>query len=175
MLLSDCHYDTACCSPMPDKDICVCFSGHRPDSLPWGYDEKDLRCAKIKASLEEQIRFFYSKGKRCFISGMAEGIDTYAAEIVLRLAGELEGLQLICVFPYPQLGRVRQQCIAECASRMIVLFPEYSAGCMNARNRFLVNSSSAIIAVYTGNAKSGTGSTLRMAVENGLSSSVIGV
>lgn len=25
-----------------------CFTGHRPQSLPWGFNENDIRCKKMK-------------------------------------------------------------------------------------------------------------------------------
>ena len=31
------------------------FTGHRPQRFPWGYNESDPRCAKLKASLVSEI------------------------------------------------------------------------------------------------------------------------
>ena len=42
---------------MGGADTC-CFTGHRPDKLPWGTREEDPRCAALKgriaAALEEE-------------------------------------------------------------------------------------------------------------------------
>ena len=61
------------------------FTGHRPKKLPWGYNETDVRCVALKVALERQIRSLVQEGVTDFLSGMAEGIDLLAAEIVLNL------------------------------------------------------------------------------------------
>ena len=32
---------------MPARQMTVCFSGYRPEKLPWGYDECDPRLSLI--------------------------------------------------------------------------------------------------------------------------------
>ena len=67
------------------KKTC-CFTGHRPQSLPFGFNENNARCAALKKALREQIIYLIEKENVThFISGMAIGIDMYAAEIVLDL------------------------------------------------------------------------------------------
>jgi len=153
---------------MPPKDECAAFTGHRPQSLPWGRDESDPRCIALKAELSSRIRLAYSEGKRYFLSGMADGVDTYAAEAVLQLADELEGLRLIAVFPYGSGTGVRQRRIAKRAYITFSLCPQYVAGCMQARNRFLVDNCSELICVYSGGSSGGTAATMRMAAEKGI-------
>lgn len=77
----------------------VAFTGHRADSLPWGFNESSDECLKLKAGLLRAIRCAYTEGKRCFLSGMASGVDIYAAEAVLQLRETLPGIALVCVFP----------------------------------------------------------------------------
>ncbi|MBQ6869912.1 MAG: DUF1273 domain-containing protein, partial [Alistipes sp.] len=60
------------------------FSGHRKIT--------DIDTGK----LELAIRLLYSDGYRTFTSGMAEGFDLLAAQTIIKLKGELEGLKLIC-------------------------------------------------------------------------------
>ena len=62
-----------------------CFTGHRPDKLPWGRDEADPRCLLLKEDLEAALDRAYQAGFRHFISGMAQGADLYFAEAVLAL------------------------------------------------------------------------------------------
>ena len=75
------------------------FTGHRPKKLPWGYNEKDMRCVALKAELERQIRLLIQEGVMDFLSGMAEGIDLLAAEIVLNLRAEYPDIKLHCILP----------------------------------------------------------------------------
>ena len=38
---------------MPDQTCC--FTGHRPQSFPWKYNEADPRCVLLKFRLKRQI------------------------------------------------------------------------------------------------------------------------
>ena len=70
---------------MSDNKVC-CFTGHRPQSLPFGFNEQDERCIKLKRLLRKDIeRQITEEGVTHLISGMAIGVDMYAAEIVLDL------------------------------------------------------------------------------------------
>lgn len=53
-----------------------CFTGHRPEKL--GIPEK-----QVKEKLRKAIRQAIEDGFTTFISGMARGVDMWAAEIVL--------------------------------------------------------------------------------------------
>ena len=60
------------------------FTGHRPKGL--GYPESDGRCNALKRLLRLLVRrLIQEQGVSHFISGMAQGVDQYAAEIVLEL------------------------------------------------------------------------------------------
>ena len=62
------------------------FTGHRPQNLPFRFDETDERCLRLKVELRKLIvQMIEQKNVTHFISGMALGIDTYAAEMVLDL------------------------------------------------------------------------------------------
>ena len=76
------------------------FTGHRPKKLPWGYNEADVRCVALKAALEREIRLLIQEGVTDFLSGMAEGVDLLAAEIVLHLRSEYPSVKLHCILPY---------------------------------------------------------------------------
>lgn len=62
------------------------FTGHRPQSLPFGFNEADERCIALKQKLRDEIiRQIEENGVTHFITGMAIGVDMFAAEIVLGL------------------------------------------------------------------------------------------
>ena len=63
----------------------VCFTGHRPEKL------KQSESVIVKA-LETAIKEAIADGKNVFISGMARGVDIWAAEIVLR-GQDIRGLE----------------------------------------------------------------------------------
>ena len=73
-----------------------CFTGHRPEKL-------DQPERVIVAALEREIRAAVDDGFVTFISGMARGVDIWAAEIVLRLKADGLPIHLICASPYQGL------------------------------------------------------------------------
>lgn len=75
---------------MKKKMKTCAFTGHRPQNLPFGFNEEDERCIDLKKTLREQIiNLIENEGVTHFISGMAIGVDMYAAEIVLGLESVL--------------------------------------------------------------------------------------
>ena len=75
------------------------FTGHRPKGL--GYPESAGRCAALKEKLRSLIiRMMEEEGVTHFISGMAQGVDMYAAEIVLELKKQHPQITLECAIPY---------------------------------------------------------------------------
>lgn len=52
------------------------FTGHRPQNLPFGFNEEDERCIDLKKTLREQIiNLIENEGVTHFISGMAIGVE----------------------------------------------------------------------------------------------------
>ena len=70
---------------MRGRPCTCCFTGHRPEKLPWGSDESDPRCTALKKKLSDAVEAAYEEGMRHFICGMARGCDFYFAEAVIEL------------------------------------------------------------------------------------------
>lgn len=155
------------------RELSVSFTGHRPQKLPWGRNESDERCLDFKRRLDAEIIKAYEHGARCFLSGMAEGVDIIAAEEVLRLSGELPGIKLIAVFPYGTGENARIRRAAERAERVVAISEKCVTGCFAARNRFLVSNSVKLIAGFGGDINSGTGQTVKMALDRGLEIAIL--
>lgn len=75
------------------------FTGHRPASYPWKYDEQAEACKKLKAVLFSQIKALAEAGVTHFLSGMAQGADLWAAQAVLTLREANPALNLHCILP----------------------------------------------------------------------------
>ena len=144
-----------------------CFTGHCPEKL--GVSE-----GKIKTALEKEIRAAVSEGYTVFISGMARGVDLWAAEIVLRLRKQGEGVRLICAVPYlgfelrwAQFWQNRYQAVLARADLVKFICSEYSKNCFQIRNQWMVDHASRVIALYNG-ASGGTRNTVNYALACGV-------
>jgi uncharacterized phage-like protein YoqJ len=141
----------------------VCFTGHRPEKLmrfEW----------LIKRDLEKQIRQAIADGLDVFITGMARGVDIWAAEIVLKLRRKGAPIKLICACPYEGFeerwesswqNRYRE--ILNEADLVRYICPDYSTDCFQIRNEWMVNHSARVIAVFN-NKPSGTMNTIEYAI-----------
>lgn len=79
-------------------EVCA-FAGHRPKSFPWKFDESAPDCVALKKILAEQIIALADGGVTEFISGMALGVDLWAAQIVLDFRKKNPLLKLYCALP----------------------------------------------------------------------------
>lgn len=152
----------------------ACFSGHRPEKLPWRSNEEDERCAELKERLKNAVETAVSEGFTHFITGMAQGVDVYAAEAVLSVRMENPKITLECAVPYKGQGKGRSAAekarydgILKASDKVTTICEKYLPGCMQRRNRYLVKNSSLLIAVFSG-ASGGTCQTIRLANERGI-------
>lgn len=157
-----------------DRAATCCFTGHRAEKLPWRYDEGDLRCRELKRTLADVLDTLYESGFRHFICGMAVGADMYFGEAVTALRERRPGVTLEGAVPFsgqekrwPERSQARYYRLAEACDRLTVLSPAYTAGCMGARNRYMVDHSALLLAVYDGR-PGGTKNTIRYAVSQGV-------
>ena len=141
----------------------ACFTGHRPEKLT--RNERD-----IKKDLEKEIRQAVADGLNVFITGMARGVDIWAAQIVLQLRREGHGVRLICACPYDgfesgwsQEWQRQYKEILSAADFVKYVCEGYSRSCFQTRNEWMVNHSARVIAVFNGE-KSGTKNTIDYAI-----------
>ena len=152
------------------------FTGHRPKSFPWGYDENAPSCVLLKEVLASQISALAEQGVTDFLSGMAQGVDLWCAQIVLDLRKTNPALKLHAILPcegqerkWTASAQEHYRSILAQANEVIYVGQEYSRNCMLKRNRYLVDHSSILLAVYNGTWLSGTGATVRYARQLGRS------
>ena len=123
------------------------FTGHRPQSLPFGFDESDKRCTSLKSVMRDQIvALIENEGVTHFITGMALGVDMYAAEIVLDLKSKYPHITLESAIPcetqaikWSVASRERYYNIAAKCDKETMLQREYTPDCMDKRNRYMVD------------------------------------
>lgn len=81
---------------MAKKKVC-CLAGPRPSALPFGDREDDPRCIQLIQVLEEKLIGLITAGIDTFLCGLSQGVDTYFAELVLRLKERYPAIMLKCV------------------------------------------------------------------------------
>ena len=86
------------------REKTVCFTGHRPEKLP-GYGETENASLNvIRSMLYYQIYQSAEEGYKYFISGLARGVDLWAAEYVLEVKNRFPDIKLICAKPFAAHG-----------------------------------------------------------------------
>lgn len=150
------------------------FTGHRPQNLPWQFNEADTNCLKLKQILNQQISQLAENGFTDFLSGMALGSDTWTAEAVLNLRKKNPALKLHCILPcktqaekWPVSEQERYQKILAQADSIFFTSRNYHPNCMLERNRFMVEKARLLLAVYNGQPHSGTAAAVRHAQKLG--------
>jgi len=139
------------------------FTGHRPSKFPWKYDETDERCIALKAVLTQQIEKLAAEGVSDFFSGMALGVDSWAAIAVLNLRERNRAVKLHCVLPcvdqeikWTDFEQTRYKLILAQADSVEYVSRIYTRKCMLERNQRLVDSAGILLAVYNGEKRGGT-------------------
>ena len=145
-----------------------CFTGHRPEKLEFPESE-------VNAKLQKEIRLAIADGINVFITGMAPGVDIWAAEIVLDLREkEYLPLKLIAASPHPGFEKrwsiewqKRYSVIMSKTDFIKDVCTHYSSGCYQIRNEWMVDHSARVIAVWNG-LPSGTKNTILYAKRKGV-------
>ncbi len=150
-----------------EKERTCCFTGHRPQKLH--QSEEDIR-----QGLEKAVVAAYADGYRVFITGMAMGVDIWAGEAVIRLKESAPDVSLIAAVPYPGQERnfpaewkIRYAEVLSRCDQVEILSESYRKGDYHARDRWMVDHSSRLIAVYNGE-PGGTAFTIAYAKKEGL-------
>lgn len=164
-----------------NRETTCSFTGHRPEKLPWRGDESDPRCLALKERLAAAVEDAYDRGMRHFLCGMARGADFYFCDAVLELRERRSGVTLEAVIPceeqtarWSERERERWFSLVERCDGETMLQHHYDKGCMLRRNRYLVDHSSMLIAVYDG-MLGGTMYTLSYAMKRGLETVILEV
>lgn len=84
------------------KPIRCAIIGQYPMRFPWGFDEEDDRCRKLKIELAQQIMALRQSGVSQFLTACDCGVGLYAAEIINGLRTTDHDLILLCYTPHEE-------------------------------------------------------------------------
>lgn len=160
--------------PVIPKEKTCCFTGHRPSKLPWRNNEQDPRCRELGNKLYDIAEALYESGIRHYICGMAQGCDTYFAEVLIKLRDEYKDITLEAALPcetqamrWSEADRNRYYRLVSEFDYETMVSRQYTPSCMVDRNKYMVDSSSVLIAVFDGSF-GGTMQTINYAKKSGL-------
>lgn len=144
----------------------VAFTGHRPNKLG-GYDPNSPLNLKIKEAIRKELKATHPVYKA--ISGMALGVDQWAAEICLELH-----IPFIAAVPFigqekawPKQSQDKyNELISKADMVEIVCEGGYAAWKMQKRNEWMVDNSTILIAVWDGT-DGGTANCFKYAEKKG--------
>ena len=146
------------------KNITIAFTGHR---------HYDGRADEVLYALLEEL---YREGYRRFLSGMSWGFDLAAAEQVVRLRQAYSDVILVAVEPFVGFRYLFRGADAErydniigSADVKVCVGEDTGAKGYFARNRYLVEHSSHIVAWWNGIRRGGTHYTVKRALREGYS------
>ena len=150
------------------------FTGHRPGKLPWGYAEEDPRCRLLKGRIADAVEGAYQEGFQHFLCGMAMGCDLYFCEAVLELRSRHPDVTVEAAIPcptqadaWPAAQRERYRRLVKACNFETVVSQQYSASCMQRRDRYMVDHAALLIAAFDGS-PGGTRYTVEYAMRRGL-------
>lgn len=143
----------------------ACFTGHRD------IDPRNIQ--SIKEKLREIIINCVNDGFTDFYNGGARGFDLLAAEAVLELKKTYPSLRLHIIVPCSNQTRgwreedvIRYESVTTHADEVKCLSPVYFDGCMQVRNRYMVDNSELLIA-YLEREAGGSAGTVKYAEKIG--------
>ena len=148
------------------RAVSCCFTGHRkvPDNM----------VKPLKKRISTAVTDCCAHGITRFFDGGAQGFDLLAAEAVLSLRAEYPQVQLVLVIPHQEQTRgwnlcskERYEAVREKADEVVCLAEHYYRGCMQQRNRYMVNHSSLCVCYLT-ESRGGTAATVAYAQRQGL-------
>lgn len=139
----------------------VAFTGHRPDKLG-GYKLPNDIYIKVCKDIDWLLK---ELNPEKVISGMALGVDQWAANIAYKL-----GIPFIAAIPFegqelawPEASQKTYRILRKLASEEVIVSPGgYSADKMQVRNIWMVDNCHSLIAVWDGS-KGGTGNCVEYA------------
>lgn len=144
-------------------ECCCCFTGRRY------IDASHLE--QLRHNTYEIIKKLSQEGITDFICGGALGFDTLASQLVLAVRNDIPKIRLILAIPcknqtqgWKKTDIGEYDRILSLADEVIYVSDEYYEGCMQKRNRFMVDNSSYCI-FYMPTPRGGTAYTVKYAIE----------
>ena len=152
------------------KNVICCVTGHRPKGFPFERNHMNDSYEKYLSVLNEAVEDLIDNGCVYYISGMAYGADLDFADMVLDYKAMDKEILLEAALPYSvDLAKLfldndneKSSILRDCDYIKFVS-PNYHRGCMQKRNRYMVDKSDIVLAIWNGKCEGGTWDTIKYA------------
>lgn len=149
----------------------VAFTGYRPKKLSFGSDLSHPDAIRLRNNLKTEYEKLIKRGFKQFLTGGALGCDMMAAEVILELKDQYRRAKIshwLCMpcldytARWSEEDKQRLEKIKKDSIYFYVSDSPYYNGCMQKRNKYMVDTSRVLLAVYDGQS-GGTRSTVEYA------------
>ena len=144
----------------------------QPEKMPFSENKKDEAYLRFREAQLKVINRLIERGYTSFISGAAQGFDTWVAEDILALRKKNKELSLECAIPFPDQAKkwplseqIRRHNIISHADSSVTLSEHYHRDCFFARNRYMVDKADVVVCAYDGQS-GGTAYTVDYALKH---------
>lgn len=128
---------------------------------------------RLREILRDEILNAALNGYDRFICGAAMGTDIMFGEQVLSIQAERHpNIRLVCAIPHPNQAKHwperwqrRYQTLLEAANESRLIADLFTRGCYHRRNRWMVDQSDAVLAIWDGRPGGGTAYTVEYAMK----------
>ncbi len=135
----------------------VAFTGYRMEKMPFPEDETNEQYIAFQKKLTAVVNRLIERGYTEFISGVAVGFDTWAAETVLSAKILNDNVSLECAIPFPEQDRkwshadkVRRKKILKSADQNTMVCEYYHKNSFFIRNEYMVDKAEVVVCCFDG-------------------------
>ena len=140
------------------KFMVCCVTGHRPQGFP--FEREIFNSVEFNIYLDKLYKItegLICEGYNYFITGMAAGADIDFAQSILYFRNFYEHIKLEAALPYP-IGQTKtmteyrddKDLILKTCDTTKIISPYFFKGCMQKRNRYMVDNSDLVLAIWNG-------------------------
>ncbi len=153
-----------------------CITGNRPEKFPFDYSNgASIQMTAYAACIKKLAFEYLSYGYDHFILGMARGVDIDFGKEIVRYKTTFDKFKDVVIeaaIPYrgqearyDNLSRKKFNYIMENCGKVTYIADTYSRECYLARDRYMVDNSDFVLAIWNGVHEGGTYYTIRYATE----------
>lgn len=137
-----------------NKNMCCTLAGPGPTNFSFADDRKSKGYIELKGKIRGVVENLVTAGVTVFFTGMARGVETWAAEAVIEVKAKYKNVKLVAVLPcetqannWPEEDReIYFNTLPKCDDVMYIS-THFTPTCMYDYRRYMIDHSDNILAV----------------------------